>query len=289
MARKRRPPPPPWLTKINFLLHYTFNACEAPFSLYAEMAKEPAWRTAVFLSAFDLVDFVKEIFRPYGLRSKRHGRKGRRSGRRGGGIPDLSELAAERTRAREWFGDRRYGLGTRVFYVFTDIAERVTWNLMLVELSTDLAYDTIIGVINEDDSKCPNIRMLAMHEENATVAWFGPEWKPVNVPYPHYERGIYCNNGRSVLLPEGNFDLIFGATFRSPTYPQEVGLRWRIEKNGKSEVVDEVFKRIEFDETIDLICYDQAEGPCAVYWEFYLLSGFLQMEKADVQIMQVAI
>ena len=73
------PRPPSWLDQINTVVKFIDNPCDAPWAVYFETALAPAGRALLTLLTFGLDDVIRGFARPKGLRSGRHGRRGKRS------------------------------------------------------------------------------------------------------------------------------------------------------------------------------------------------------------------
>lgn len=272
---------PSWLNKIRFITYYAFNPCEAPFMLYIEFAREPAKNTALIFLQFDLFAMVKRFFRPVGLRSRRHGRKGSRSGRGLRGVPEIADLVAEILPGQEEFAQRRYGFGTRLLYVLSDTYERAIWNIALVEISTDFVYDSLLGLISSDRANCPNIARCARSVEFSTVGGVGPDFEPLNLPILHYVRQYNSTTGFGAVALVTRTINVFACTLRAISPEVEVAIRLVGGITGDRIIEESEFKTIVQGEFVDLIVEGDAEIMEFVQWQVACRGGFADVIKAD--------
>lgn len=218
---------PPWLDKIRFALRFYVSGCEAPWGVYAEAAFDEAKEITMILAGVSMADIVKEFFRPAGLRSKRHGRKGRKSRGRSGGIPDLNELYGKRLRGDLDIADRKYGIPTRAFYVVDDIIDRAAWTVLLLEMSQDLVYETLLGVAQFDSAACATLRRMwrksGYRVEGAPLG----AWHPYTCGAIQYINGVSSPNGALVFNIGGKLSVTLGSLITSPVQTTSVQVRFR--------------------------------------------------------------
>ena len=139
--------PPGIIDKINFVIDVLSNTCANNPFFYLETAIAPAGNLILNFLSFGLDDVIRGFFRPKGLRSSRHGRKGRRDGRRTPGIPEIGEEVAKLLPGREeargravtdgvkklWLLDTKLQAGLFWWFVFDQIAD------FLYEWATNIA------------------------------------------------------------------------------------------------------------------------------------------------------
>lgn len=158
-----RPPAPDFLTEVAFIVGWALQGCTAPYQLIVEFSKEPAWDVFCVFGAIDVQDVVRGFFRPEGLRTKRHGRKGGRDGKPGkgkGGIPDLSELWAERLVGGNPIQGRPFGNATTYLFNIVDEVDRVNWTMFLIGMAPDAIFKTMYGMLQASKDVCPQMVRL---------------------------------------------------------------------------------------------------------------------------------
>jgi hypothetical protein len=133
---------PGYLDKVNGIIDFIENPCDAPWFVYLELAQKPAFKVVIQLVATDLTDIVRGYFRPKGLRIGGHmRRKGRKGGRRGRGIPDTAELIAHHIPGHDAVAGRKISDGVRHLWLIDGAIQRVFWYWMVVDLTLDFFYE----------------------------------------------------------------------------------------------------------------------------------------------------
>lgn len=278
---------PPWLDRIRFIAKMELSGCSIPYGVFAENALPAAKEVTMVLLTFGVGDYVKELFRPKGMRSRRHGRKGSKSTGRRGGIPDPADIAAGRNEAKEFFGDRKYGMGTRVFYAATDVLDRLAWTAFLFEGLGEIVYDGMVGAIENNPDLCPQIRRLwrrgGYHVEGAPLG----AWHVFQTGTLQYNVGLSSPNEPLVFFPEGRFSVTVAC--KATTFqPAGTSVQMRIRDTDTLEVYDEtdlVF--IPFQGTNDLIVNAQVEGPCGISIQARETAGFFDSIVSDMMVMEI--
>lgn len=263
-----RPPVPEWLDQIRFITHYLLNTCDGPLTLYAELAREPAGRLALMLITPDMGEIVQGFFTPKGLRSKRHGRKGRRGEKGPGGIPDVDEMVSEKIPGSQEMAGRHYGMGQRFFFAAANEVDRVSWNLALVEMSTEFVYSDLLAVIQDPRADCPNVGRLNRHGANIVVL-DGPGFAAVPIPVVQYEHNVHSPTyyGADYL---GKLWLVVIAFRVLNDQPNETTIKCRIVRGtDPSYVFDESpHVTLQPGDVGTVMTSTVTGGPDSVIWEF---------------------
>lgn len=143
----------PLTGELNFIISYFFNGCRTPITGFAECALPFAGEVALVLIGYDWQDITTAFFRPKGLRSARHGRKSAKR-RKGGGIPQIPDLIAEHCPTIEEFSTYVVTDQNKIWWKIESTIERITWEIALIELTTDFAYKSLLGVLKLKATKC---------------------------------------------------------------------------------------------------------------------------------------
>lgn len=176
------PPVPGFINRVNFITSYFFQGCEAPFTLFCKFAAPPAGRAVAMLIGLDMGDIVKEFFRPAGLRSHRHGRKGPR-GRKGlPELPDPNDAIAKHIPGQGVFAGRPVGDLTRWAFSISDNVDRVAWNLAIIDVVSDTVYQGLLGIISEDKENCPLVGRMGREGGFQTILNTHEGWGPIQCP-----------------------------------------------------------------------------------------------------------
>ena len=184
------PPIPGFIDRVNFVTSYFWQGCEAPFRLFVTLAGPPAGRAIALLIGLDMDDIVKTFFRPAGLRSHRHGRKGQRGRRFPPDLPDVNEEIGKRIPGYEIFRGRPFGSATRIVFEVSDVFDRVAWNLAIIDVVSDTIYQGLLGIIALDNTNCPWVGRGSGHNLYNTLNTYGELWRPKNNSIIDYEYGV---------------------------------------------------------------------------------------------------
>lgn len=181
---------PPWINKVNFIANYFWQGCEAPFELFVEFAGPPAGRAVALIIDLGMEDIVKSFFRPAGLRSHRHGRKGPAGRKKIPDLPDPNDEVAKMLPYRKEVAGRPFGSPTRWAFEISDVADRVAFNIAIVDVVSDTIYQALLGIIEVGESGC-----WWMRRGKATDAWginigLRDQWLALDVPTAVYEKGV---------------------------------------------------------------------------------------------------
>lgn len=213
------PPVPGWLDRVNFITSFFWQGCDAPFTLFCEFAGPPAGRAVALLIGLDMDDIVKGFFRPAGLRSHRHGRKGPRKKGRIPELPDVNDAIAKRVPGQAAFAGRPWGSPTFYAFEISDVADRVAFNVAIVDIVSDTSYQALLGILSVDPSNCPWVARGASHGEWNTILNTGDGWGNRSSPIIEYEHGLDMQAYAANLPSTGRFLVTFECAFFQDRWP----------------------------------------------------------------------
>lgn len=281
-------PVPPWLDRLQFILFMAFNPCDEELSLYVEMAKAPFGRLGLFILTPDLKEIVESVFVPKGLRSKRHGRKGRKGGDKGKGfLPDVDDMIAKKIPGTDEFAGRRYGMGQRFFFSGVQAVDRVTWPLVLIDEVTNTAFETMSGVMLGSKERCPNIgRMLRKRGPGLVLSLLG--WHDPDVGELVYIKKYTSTNSATCFVTEGTHSVTFAASWENPAFEDiEVEMRISFQTDHIKEIDHVGPVTLGPGGTIDLMVAGRIHGPGVVRYEYRAVNASGWCNSVDVFIMQI--
>lgn len=234
-----REPVPDWLDQWNFIKYAAMNMCDRPAVFYFETALPVAGAIALDLLQFDWYSFVKRLIRPKQLRSQRHGRRGRRGGRRLPGIPEVSDIVAHHVDKT-----RRYRLPptfnrTAFLFVIDDTIEQANNLAFLIEEGTKLPYQTFLGVIKVDPSKCPQQGAYFRTGFNWGVCAIEGPWNGMTLGTLRYARNTNDGFPTSWGPGVGSWTVVLQLDVRSAA-PNTAGFQMRIFDLNNNQSVAEV-------------------------------------------------
>lgn len=247
------PPMPSWGAQLRIIQAYVLSDCDGKLWLWGKFASPVAGDIALAYLSFDVHSFVKRLIRVPGARQNRHMRRGNRSGRPGprrrgpGGIPELSDMAADIIDPERDLRPPSYRTPTQFLFVMDDVVERFGYTIMLFESVGRLAWEPFAAILQSDKRLCPDIPRLF---STSGADGCGPEWlansmtkNEVNIGWtsglgptssPLWGPAIYIFAGNATNISDGD---------------NEIGARVLV--NAKPE--GEQFFRIASGETGDFI------------------------------------
>jgi hypothetical protein len=139
--------------ELNFIVSYIFNGCRTPLQLFVTTAQPIAGEIALVFLTSDWQDIVTTFWRPKGLRSNRHGRK-KRGKNKLGGFKSPLDLVGETIPSLHdpFFGTPT--TATTFLWTLEGVIERVSWTVAVVEMTNDLVFKTLLGVLTLKATKC---------------------------------------------------------------------------------------------------------------------------------------
>lgn len=136
-----RPQKPSLFNKVNGIVEFVDNPCNAPWSVYFETAVPAAGRALLTLVEFDFPDVVRGALRPKGLRQGRHGRRGSRGGRGLPGIPELGEMIGKAIGGTTAAQGRSVSQGVKNLWIVDGVVQRLLWYWLVVDVSVTFFYE----------------------------------------------------------------------------------------------------------------------------------------------------
>lgn len=262
----RPPVPEDIVARVNFITAYWWQGCEAPFTLFCQFAGPPAGRAVAILLGLDAGDIVKEFFRPAGLRSHRHGRKGPRGKKNPLDIPDPNAEIGKRLPGQKEFAGRPFGSPTFYAFAIDDISERVAINLAIVDVVSDTVYQGLLGILSLDKKACPWMARVSRGNETGPLlktleftAHSNPELIFQVGECASNEYGVSFYNAGRVLA---TYQCHFTNQWIAPCQAQ-IGL---VEWGGRGVFARSAEVTVEPGESISLECSGTIYKPIGVGW-----------------------
>lgn len=149
--------PPAWLDKVKFIKYYFLNGCETTLFVYLETGAKALENAVLSLLLFDMLDLVRGLFRPKGLRSTTHGsraKKNKGKGKATEAIPELGEIIGGEIRDDIGFKKPTYSSGTQLLWEIDAFTQRGLYFVMIGDVIADFAFDWYSGIIASPESNC---------------------------------------------------------------------------------------------------------------------------------------
>lgn len=278
---------PGWLDKIQFIKFWVMNPCDVPFIAYIESAQPITNEIALVFLQLDFRQFLRAVFRPKWMRSRRHTRRGPRRGRRLPGVPEPAELIADILDPDHHLRPQRWFLGFRMVLEWFDITDRIFWTIFLVEMADTLIINTLIGVLEADRDVCPNIARALRSKDHITLGGASGTNGTVNVADIEYNVNIYSPNGEIFGVGEGDFVIVHTGAVTRNSPEGTYAARLRItDADGERVVLGPEVRTNETDWR-QVMVSERVRGPAYAYIEGVWGVGFSYMAHARAFVIQV--
>lgn len=255
--------PARWIDKVNFAWKYLFNTCDLPFMLYFELGRKPAGRAALSLLSFGMDDLIRSYFRPAGLRTRRHGRKGRKN-RKLPGIPETSDVVAERLPGYQEVKGRKVSDGTRFLWKVDGILQRGLYYFMLADVIGDFFYDWTTAIIRHDDAVCPNTYRRLNEAKNNTIRNTGGAFGPMLYGDTVYKQGPIERFGSVWTLGVGYYQVVASISIRNNgPFDRDIDVGLRLRNTTKKDTDYSGIHTIKLGQSADCIASLTIHGPGA--------------------------
>ena len=129
------------ITRVQSVVKFFEDPCQAPWSVYFELALTPAGKVVIELLAFGFDDVVRGYFRPRGIyRRTRGGRLARKFGKFLG-IPEIGEMIGSHLPGAHTIKGRVVSNGVRFMWLVDGVLQRAMFWWMIADLLTDFLYE----------------------------------------------------------------------------------------------------------------------------------------------------
>jgi hypothetical protein len=281
-------PVPNWINRVNFVTAFFMQGCDAPFQLFVQFAGPPAGRAVALIAEFSWDDIVKEFWRPAGLRSARHGRKGVRGKKGAPELPDPNNEVAKRIPGQREFAGRPFGSPT--FYVFeiSDVADRLSYNFAVIDVITETMYEGLLGILSTDRENCPLIgRTRRSWKDRMPIGQGGGGWMNFDIDHVEYAHRIDSSDFGAWWYGEAqalvSLQIYLRRNWPGPTTVQ-VGLRFDI--NEEPEAIATVTLNDEGDDA-HLTCDFSTTKSNGVQWVIKNSNGWVDIEDVSITIVTI--
>lgn len=143
---------PTFVEKVNQIVRFIEDPCEAPWIVYLELAREPAKQALLTWVTFGLNDVMRGYFRPKGVRGRRHGRGRGKGGARAGflarglrRIPgigdDVGDFIGKRLPGAKELKQRHVSQGVKNMWFVDGVLQRGLWWWLVIGLTTDFLFE----------------------------------------------------------------------------------------------------------------------------------------------------
>lgn len=214
--------------ELNFVTSYWWNGCRTPFFLMVETAREPAGIVALCLLDLGFDDIIRSFTRPGGAGGHRKTGKTRGNKRKYlSGIPEISDLIAHRIDGTEDWRARDVQQGVRALWKLDGWIQATTWNIAVVELSTDFAYMTLLGVLKLKATKC-DVPGRGYIEGNDLDPFNNGQWYALPFQNQVYTEYPVTANALNMFIDDGNYYQVLSSMIATNPTIDNGDVQWEL-------------------------------------------------------------
>lgn len=208
------PKPPGLIDKVNYVIKYVENPCDAPWTIYFETILPALGEAIIALLTFGMGDVFRGYFRPRNLRSFRHGRKGKKGRFKRGLIPEIGNAFGKRLPGATAASALSFNQGVKNLWLIDLGLQRLLWWWLVIDISVDFFYHWT-SLINQSEF-CSKQNAIGIATTGAGGFFFGiVGWSAILLPNILWERGGVGWNVSTLGLPPGLYQLALGLTVKN--------------------------------------------------------------------------
>lgn len=128
------------IDRVNYIVDFVEDPCQAPWTVYVRCAVPPLGRVALILLDIDIWDIFRAYFRPAGLRSWSHARLIRKGKRFLPDIPDINEMIGRHLPGAKILRGRMFSQLQRYLWIIDGVVQRALWWWLVIDLVTGYLY-----------------------------------------------------------------------------------------------------------------------------------------------------
>lgn len=256
--------PPTIIDKIDMVVDFITGTCQVPWIVYVETLDDPA--QTLFLGMVDtsMTDIIRSFARPKGLRSGRHGRKGRGGKHRG--IPDIAELIGGTVGDVTEVKGRVYSAGVKTLWIVDTALQRVFFWWFVAELVTDVAYSWVSAIMADPRTQCDLEARMLRTGGDAIIAVHGP---PIiyGIPKLEWLNGDITTNRIGAIVGDLRFDVMMACTVHwAGIFPSDIMTGRIILRDGTKWVAAQESGFLFYGGSQDLVIHAVVSGPANITW-----------------------
>lgn len=275
------PNKPNWLQTIQFVKYFFTKHCEFPWIVYFETAKPAVGNMILTLISFGMEDVIRGLFRPKGLRSKRHGRKGRKNRKiKKGFIPELGETVASKVPGAENVRARKVSDGVKHLWLIDGFIQKVAYHWMMIDVLNDFTYEWLSGIMADPRTKCDGVMRCMSHGGPDEVLSGHGEWIPIVLPDEDYRIGSCFISSHQWFVPAGNWQVCISTeVFNGVGDPTQVFVSVVQYKGAEWDFNDVSEHTVSVGDTDGFISSAFIVGPASGFFGFKSTNDFVTLPK----------
>lgn len=199
--------------KVNTIVDFWSNPCNAPYSVYIETLYPALGRMFLVIIDTSLLDIARSYLRPReGLTRGHNRKKGRRRGRIPR-IPDTADMFARMIPGAKAFEGMEYGANTKFLWQVDGIIQRGLWYIVFVDATTEGLYYWAQGIKEEKFCQPTNRPGIFLTNPSPFATAFFGLWFPSPGWSISWQEPGYDWFFTDLTVPEGRHEFAYRAEY----------------------------------------------------------------------------
>ena len=174
--------PEHYINRINTIIDFFQSDCRPSWYVYIQTLLPALGEAVLVLLDYGWDDIARGFLRPYGLRSRRSLRRGKRGRFRLPEIPEIGEEIGKRLPGAQIIRARRIGAAQRLLFTVDMAVQRALWYWLVVDLVTETAYNWATNLMRSEACRHNIAAGFDVYDENQTTGATG-QWAVVGLRY----------------------------------------------------------------------------------------------------------
>jgi len=201
------PRPPGIIERANYIVRSFNNPCNAPWAVYVETALPAFLEVWIALICFDLLDVIRWISKPAGLRSGRHLRRRRKGDKRRRKV-GLGNRLARKIPALNRLSQRKVSQGVKNLWIIDGIGQRLLWWWLVADVATAFLYNWTSLIRKTEFCQAAESSGASLRENtNNTIAAI-TSWFTIAYDDLRYEKGSASDFPNAVTIGVGRWEIV---------------------------------------------------------------------------------
>lgn len=201
------PRPPGIIERANYIVRTFNNPCNAPWAVYVETAIPAFLEVWIALVCFDILDVIRFIFRPAGLRSGRHLRRGKKGSKRRR-KQGIGQRLKSKVPALNRLQQRGVTQGVRNLWIIDGIGQRLLWWWLVADVATSFLYNWSSMIRKSEFCQAAESSGASLRENtNNTIAAIA-SWITIGYDDLRYEKGNATDLPNAVTIGIGRWEIV---------------------------------------------------------------------------------
>lgn len=214
--------PPTYIDKVNAVVKFWQNPCDAKLIVYAETALVPAGGLLLLFLSAGMDDVIRGYARPKGISKRWKRRRGKKGKLRFFGIPDLGNWVGTQLAGAEIAKGRHISQGVKNLWIVDGVLQRGLWYWLIIDGLSDFLYEWSTALNKTEFCQdAGRQRMVALGTGGGLIAIL--DWQALLCPFVESITPPLTWNVSTGSLDVGIYDVTTAVFFKNTGFlPQKV-------------------------------------------------------------------